>query len=94
MADITAARITALSAALLTMAGWKCSHDSIGGTMTPAAAILVMETEIALGEATPFETDMEPFIRTFSTAAIPAGPYAELLSTATTGMMARAVTLG
>ena len=96
MADISAARITALAASMLTLAGWKVSHDSIGGTMTPKAAIDIMETEIALGEATPYETDMQPFIRTFGTACVAGaqGPYKELLDTAVTGMMARAVTLG
>jgi hypothetical protein len=93
-AHLSEARVKALAAATLTLCGYKVSHDSLGGTMTPAAAILVMETELALAEGE-LQTDHEPFLRVFDTAATAEGmgPWKEMLNTAATGMMARALAL-
>ncbi len=91
-AHLSEARVLALAAATLTLCGYSVKHDSLGGTMTPAAAIDTMETELALAEGE-LQTDHEPFLRIFDTVAVASGPYKEMLNTAATGMMARALAL-
>jgi hypothetical protein len=75
-AHLSDARNLALMAATLTTCGYDVKSDALGGTMTPAAAILIMETELALA-VIELQTDHEPFLHPFSTYAKEAGPYKE-----------------
>jgi hypothetical protein len=75
-AHLSDARNIQLQAAGLTLCGYQVKGDAIGGTMTPAQAILVMETELSLAESE-LQTDHEPVLRYFDTAGVESGPYKE-----------------
>lgn len=72
-AHLSKARTMALSAAALTLCGYKVSKDSLGGTMTQQDAYDIMAAELVLG-AGELQTDMEPFFRYYGTEYSCPGP--------------------
>ena len=88
-AHLSDERNLALMAAVLTACGYTVKGDAIGGTLTPAAAVATIETELALAEIE-LQTDHEPMLHVFANNAKPGtmGPYAEAMALKVTRALA------